>query len=227
VTWPTATFVGCTRQTTPWAEELWNESWYFDFTEADAGVGGWVRVGLVPNQGVAWINALVCGPDLPTVAVVDFHAPLPADIAEVRTEEAAITLSADEPLRRYRVTMRGRAQAFDEPAGLLHGEQGRSVELTMDLTWESAGIPYQYRVTPRYEIPCRVSGELTADGRTFTVRAAPGQRDHSWGVRDWWGMDWVWSALHLDDGTHLHGVDIRMVGRRRSASAMCRRRARR
>jgi hypothetical protein len=40
--------------------------------------------------------------------------------------------------------------------------------------------------------------------------AVPGQRDHSWGVRDWWGMDWVWSALHLDDGTHLHGVDIRL-----------------
>jgi hypothetical protein len=25
-------------------------------------------------------------------------------------------------------------------------------------------------------------------------------------------MDWVWSALHLDDGTHLHGVDIRIPG---------------
>ncbi|HWF70951.1 MAG TPA: phosphotransferase, partial [Mycobacterium sp.] len=40
----------------------------------------------------------------------------------------------------------------------------------------------------------------------------PGQRDHSWGVRDWWSMDWVWSALHLDDGTHLHGVEIRIPG---------------
>jgi hypothetical protein len=25
-------------------------------------------------------------------------------------------------------------------------------------------------------------------------------------------MDWVWSALHLDDGTHIHGVDIRIPG---------------
>lgn len=25
-------------------------------------------------------------------------------------------------------------------------------------------------------------------------------------------MDWVWHALHLDDGTHLHGVDIRIPG---------------
>ncbi len=25
-------------------------------------------------------------------------------------------------------------------------------------------------------------------------------------------MNWVWSAIHLDDGTHLHGVDIRIPG---------------
>jgi hypothetical protein len=42
--------------------------------------------------------------------------------------------------------------------------------------------------------------------------SVPGQRDHSWGVRDWWSMEWVWSSLHLDDGTHLHGVDMRIPG---------------
>jgi hypothetical protein len=25
-------------------------------------------------------------------------------------------------------------------------------------------------------------------------------------------MDWIWSALHLDDGTHVHGVNIRIPG---------------
>jgi hypothetical protein len=25
-------------------------------------------------------------------------------------------------------------------------------------------------------------------------------------------MDWIWSALHLNDGTHLHGVNIRIPG---------------
>jgi len=45
-------------------------------------------------------------------------------------------------------------------------------------------------------------------GATVTAfTGVPGQRDHSHGVRDWWSMDWVWSALHLDDGTALHGGD--------------------
>ena len=82
----------------------------------------------------------------------------------------------------------------------------------MDLVWTTVGTPYQYRITTRYEIPCTVSGTVTADGRSFTFTDVPGQRDHSWAARDWWGMEWVWSALHLDDGTHLHGVDMRIPG---------------
>ena len=39
-----------------------------------------------------------------------------------------------------------------------------------------------------------------------------GQRDHSWGVRDWWSAEWMWSAAHLEDGTHLHGVEFRLPG---------------
>jgi hypothetical protein len=84
--------------------------------------------------------------------------------------------------------------------------------MTMTLTWTTVGRPYQYRITPRYEIPCAVAGAITVDGQSISLSDVPGQRDHSWGVRDWWSMDWVWSAVHLDDGTHLHGVDIRIPG---------------
>jgi ecdysteroid kinase len=193
-------------------ELLWNESWYFDFADANQGIGGWIRLGLYPNRRTAWINALLCGPDIPTIALNDFEAALPDDPAAVRTDTIALGLDATEPLRTYRVTVRGRGQAYDDPAALLQDESGRTVELTMDLVWATAGKPYQYRITPRYEIPCTVSGTVTVDGREHVVSEVAGQRDHSWGVRDWWAMDWVWSALHLDDGTHLHGVDLRIPG---------------
>jgi hypothetical protein len=117
-----------------------------------------------------------------------------------------------EPLRTYHVSVRGRGQAYDDPSALLRDEPGRLVGLSMELTWTTVGTPYQYRLTPRYEIPCTVTGTVVADGRTIDLHEVPGQRDHSWGVRDWWAMDWVWSALHLTDGTHLHGVDLRIPG---------------
>ena len=199
-------------------EALWSESWYFDFVDPGQDVGGWLRLGLIPNQHHAWINALVCGPNLPTIAVLDFEAALPADHTRVHTDDVHLELEATEPLRSYRVSLRGRGQAYDDPAALLRGESGRPVDLEMDLRWTTAGTPYQYRLSTRYEIPCTVSGTVTADGRTHEFTDVAGQRDHSWAARDWWSMEWVWSALHLDDGTHVHGLDLRIPGAPRLAA---------
>ena len=195
----------------PGDEPLWSESWYWDFVDRDQGLGGWVRLGLIPGQNHAWINALICGPAMPTVALLDFHAPLPEDPHHVSSGDIDLRHGAVVPLHTYRVEVSGPAQAFDDPAALLRGEPGRPARLSLDLTWTTTGTPYAYRITSRYEIPCEVSGTVTVDGRDFDVRSVVGQRDHSNGVRDWWAMDWVWSALHLDDGTHLHGVDLRIA----------------
>jgi hypothetical protein len=193
-------------------EPLWNESWYADFVDAAQGFGGWLRLGLIPNQRTAWLHALLCGPSLPTVAVVDFEVPLPADPWAVHTGAIEFTHSVVEPLRTYRITLRGNGQSYADPAALLRAERGIPAEVTLDLEWTTDGTPYQYRVATRYEIPCTVSGSVTVDGQRYTLDSAPGQRDHSWGVRDWWSMDWLWSALHLDDGTHIHAVDLRIPG---------------
>lgn len=195
---------------TPGDEPLWNESWYWDFVDPEKGIGGWIRLGLMPNQRQAWINALVCGPDIATVALLDFAAPLPEDPNRIDDGGIRMRHGATTPLQEYRVSISGPARCFDDPAGLLHGEAGEPAELSLDLTWTTAATPYAYRITTRYEIACAVSGTVTVDGETYTLQAVPGQRDHSHGVRDWWSMDWVWSALHLEDGTHLHGVDLRI-----------------
>ena len=193
-------------------EPLWSESWYADFADVASGFGGWVRLGLIPNQKTAWLHALLCGPNLPTVALNDVEIPLPDDPWALQTGAVDFTHSAGDPLDAYRITLRGHAQSFPEPAVLLRGEQGAPVEVALDLVWSTDGTPYKYRLTTRYEIPCTVSGTVTVDGHRYTLESVPGQRDHSWGVRDWWSMDWIWSALHLDDGTHIHAVDIRIPG---------------
>ena len=195
---------------TPGDEPLWNESWYWDFADEKQGIGGWIRLGLIPNQNVAWINALVCGPDIDTVALLDFHAPLPQNPNDIDSRGIRMVHSATVPLGEYRVAVEGPASSFTDPAGLLRGETGEPAQLAMDLSWNTEGTPFEYRIATRYEIPCTVSGSITIGSQTFTFDAVPGQRDHSHGVRDWWSMDWVWSALHLQDGTHLHGVDLRL-----------------
>lgn len=193
------------------AEPLWSESWYADFADVAQGLGGWFRLGLIANERKAWVHALLCGPDMATVAV-DAQVPLPADPWELHTDAVELGHSATTPLQAYRVDLRARAEAYPDPSALLRGEPGAPVDVTMSLVWATDGVPYKYRLTTRYEIPCTVSGTVTVDDASYRLESVPGQRDHSWGVRDWWSMDWLWSALHLDDGTHLHGVNIRIPG---------------
>lgn len=158
----------------PGDEPLWNESWYWDFADPAQGIGGWLRLGLVPNQNVAWINALVCGPDMPTVALVNFEAPMPSDPSVAKADGAELRHGAITPLQTYRVEVRGTALEYDDPSALLRDEPGRPVELAMDLTWTTVGTPYAYRITTRYEIPCTVTGTVTIDGKVHRFEAVPG-----------------------------------------------------
>jgi thiamine kinase-like enzyme len=195
------------------AEQLWGESWYFDAIAPDGTLGAWVRVGLYPNLDACWYTALVCGPGRPTVAAVDFAAPLPeAGGLRVRTDALDAEHRCVDELQRFDLTLQARGEAFADAAALLHGGRGDPVALGVDLRWETAGVPYAYRMTTRYEIPCTVAGELNVGGEALKLEQAPGQRDHSWGPRDWWAMDWMWSAGRLEDGTRLHAVELRIPG---------------
>ena len=98
---------------------------------------------------------------------------------------------------------------FARPEDAYNDTHWQPLLLDVDLTWTTDGVPYHYDLTTRYEIPCLVTGTVTIDGETLTVDGQ-GQRDHSWGVRDWWAFGWCWCSVRLDDGTRVHLADIRM-----------------
>jgi hypothetical protein len=196
----------------PGSEELWNESWYFDAVAEDGSLGAYVRIGLYPNLGTAWYTAYVTGPGRPAVAAVDLQAPLPADAAlHTATDALEAEHRCEHPLERFVVTLEGSGEAHDDHSAPLRAERGRPVPVALDLAWDTDGAPYAYRMTTRYEIPCSVAGTIRVGDEEFALRG-PGQRDHSWGVRDWWSMDWMWSAGRLGDGTRVHAVQIRLPG---------------
>ena len=194
----------------PGPELTWNESWYFDAVADDASLGVYARIGRVPNQDFALYSAAIVAPGKPAIIVLDAAAPLPDADDPTQTIERDSFHAAQEcrePLRRFRVTLHGTGQAFEDHSAPLRGEAGTPVEVAFDLTWETAGTPYQWRVATRYEIPCRVTGTVRIGDEEHAL-SGPGQRDHSWGNRDWWANDWMWNGLHLEDGTHLHVVTI-------------------
>ncbi len=104
----------------------------------------YVRIGLYPNLGVCWYTALVCGPGRPTVAAIDFAAPLP-DGAGLDVQTGALDAAhiCEQALERFGVTLEALGEAYDEdPSALLRGESGRPQPLALDLRWDTAGTPY-------------------------------------------------------------------------------------
>jgi hypothetical protein len=172
----------------------------------------YTRLGLYPNLDRAWVTAYICRPGRASVAIVDFSAALPAG-EELRVEREGLLVEHHclSALDRFRVHLDAVGEAFDDPSAPLRGEPGAPVAAAFDLVWETDGAPYAYRVATRYEIPCRVSGSVHVGDQRIELSGA-GQRDHSWGPRDWWSADWVWSAGHLDDGTRFHAVEFRLPG---------------
>ena len=187
----------------PGPELYWNESWYFDFARRDGSLGGYMRVGLNPNQGTTWYLLCLVGRDLPTVRIDDKQLPLGG--LSVKSESYQFEHVGTEG--SWRVSGSGTAESAD-PADLLAGKSGTPVEVAVDLFWSTDGLPFMYDVTTRYEIPCLVSGTVTIDGVEHVLDGVEGQRDHSWGVRDWKQAGWCWSSARLADGTRLHVTDV-------------------
>jgi hypothetical protein len=191
----------------PGPEPLWNESYYFDFAAPDGSVGGYVRLGLYPNWDRAWYWACLVRPGQPTVLVADNAAPLPRPGGTaLRTGSLHAAQQITEPLRSARVSLDAAAVVLPEPAAAYHGlDAAESVRLALELEWTTVGGVYPYKDLPRYEIPCKVTGTIRVGGAELEF-AGWGERDHSWGERDWWQVSWLWSAGRLSDGTAFHGM---------------------
>ena len=196
----------------PGDEPLWNESWYFDFAAADGSIGGYVRLGLYPNLGVAWYWAyLVRAGGEPLLAVQHHEVAIPTNRGlEVREEGLWASQHCETPHDHWTIGLEAFAVALDAPEEAYAPElRGDKVALGFDLEWEAIAPVYDYPMgVTRYEQSCRVSGDILIGEEPAIVFDGWGQRDHSWGVRDWWGMGWVWTAGRLGDGTAFHAVKL-------------------
>jgi hypothetical protein len=168
-----------------------------------------VRLGSVPNLAGSIYSVAVVRPGRPTVMVTDYCCPHPVLDEEIQsvTGDYRAVQECVRPLEEVRVRFNGTAQRLRDDSDPLHATPGDPVRLGIDVRWLTDGASYQWRLTTRYEMPCHVRGTVTIDGEEISVDG-PGQRDHSWGPRDWWSNDWMWTAFHLDDGTRVHAVAI-------------------
>lgn len=192
---------------------LWNESWYFDCSNGELGM--YARIGRLPNQDCCSFVAGIFQRGQDPILFVDPKAPLPAhdpNVQKFATDRLSVESTCIEPLKKFAFKLKGRGLALSDPSALLREDgSGKNVwDVEIDLVWDTEGQPYKQAT--RYEIPCVVEGTIKICAETYPVKGFHGERNHSWGVRNWWVADWVWSGLHFDDGTHVFTIALTSSG---------------
>jgi hypothetical protein len=179
----------------PGPEPFWADAWEIDFaaggTTDDGWVGGFVRLTLLPAQGVAWWWTGLLTPRL--VAVRDHEVPLPRSGLEVRADGLWGELVCETPLEHWSIGLEAFGIAYDDPADAWGDEWGERLPVGLDLEWEATAEPGD--VPPAgpppgpggvgYSQPGRVHGEVLVGPDRIPV-SGTGFRSRTSGAIDWW-----------------------------------------
>jgi hypothetical protein len=185
-----------------------NESRYYNFFDAGAGLGGWVRMGNRPNEGYAELTVCLYLPD----GRVGFIFKRPEITGHTAHDAGGLRFEVVEPFVEHRVTYDGRVLLLTEPRVMVDPRQAFAdnprVPCTIDLTHRAAGRvfggepewdddeerpdvdPEKAFARGHTEQHMRVSGTVVIDGETYTLTDGLGMRDHSWGPRSWQAVWW-------------------------------------
>ncbi|HWB38521.1 MAG TPA: hypothetical protein VHA75_21085, partial [Rugosimonospora sp.] len=199
------------RRQPPGTDPFWADAWEVDFAGRlpdGSPVGGFVRLTLLPNQGVAWWWTSLLTPRL--VAVRDHEVPLPRTGLEVRADGLWGELVCETPLEHWGIGLEAFGLGYDDLADAWGDEWGERLPVGLDLEWEvapqaaalvgsadpaagrgAAGAPLPPAgAGPRpdgvgYSHPGIVHGEILV-GSARLEFAGTGFRSRASGALDWW-----------------------------------------
>jgi hypothetical protein len=161
---------------------------------------------------VTWWTTMLVGEGRPVVSSVAYDLPVAGGTGLViDADGVAMHGAVDDPLVTMSVRGTAPGRRLERPEDVYRAVAGAPTTIALDLVWTTDGVPYHYDLTTRYEVPCLVQGEIAIGEERVTVDGQ-GQRDHSWGERDWWAFGWCWASARLDDGTRVHLTDVRIPG---------------
>lgn len=194
--------------------EFWSESHYLDVI--GDGVAAHARIGFYPNRDAANVFAYLLdgtGPDATVYRLREDEVDLRhVHGLTVDAPDLSFEMVPEQVGRDWQVSFGGTA-ARCEGAGEVVSGAGEPVEIDVELTTRARHEPFRYsdgadwpggEDEDRYEVATRVEGTATVgtgdDARTLALEG-PGERDHSWGRRDWTDGEWLWISGAFEDGS--------------------------
>jgi hypothetical protein len=173
--------------------EHWSDSLYFNLWDPGSDVFLLTRMAVLANQSKATAGVLTWRDGAPAYGYGREHegsAPGDWDVMQI----GGLAYRMEQGCRRWTMQL-------DDP----------DTDSRAHLTWDGVSGCFAYDRNPaplpkavawgHYEQTCRVHGDLVIRGDRIQVDGV-GQRDHSWGFRDWAGLrEWHWVTGFLADGS--------------------------
>jgi hypothetical protein len=193
-------------------QKNWNESFYFSFYDRGNDICGFMRLGLKPNKNE---KMLFCFFMMPDGSLVGTKESVEFDGATLNAKGVTFTKVEDEKV--WNLTFDGELPSHSK------GEDS-VVKVKFDLRFEGANPMFNYRdcvtadkealaasvASEHLEQMGKVLGQLVVGDREYYVKGL-GERDHSWGERDWTApRAWVWLTCQFNEGCGFNVTKLYM-----------------
>ena len=203
----------------------WNESFYFNFMDPRNRIGGWTRIGILPNQET----------DIGAMMLYAGGSRILATFQGGRTAAEGKKFSLGdldylrlEPLKKWQLVYSGDMFDIDDSRKLpeLNLETLKLQNVEVDLVFEGVAPCFNFMnansralaemivgagtrlkdlrdvskiSSHHYEQAGRINGTIKIGNREISFSGG-GIRDHSWGPRDWAAPRlWRWLSCHFDE----------------------------
>ena len=180
----------------------WRESYYFNWVDVQAGISGFSTIGLLPNASMREFVFALFYDDQKEVYFREPKGPVPDDFGE-SLSDGILSYEILRPLKEWRI----------------HYEREG---LVADISWPGRFTPYDFgrgsgtSWAGHFEQSGSPHGTIhLRDGRVIEFSGL-GERDKSWGSRDWHIESWY--ALHAQFDELSIGLRRDMVNGRPHSS---------
>lgn len=199
-------------------DSLWRESYYFDFYDPESDLAYFSSIGNRMNKGnMGSVVALVWGDE--TYVRKDYSHPTENEAIHV----SGLLYEAETPNEEWRIRHLGQINEFEPESDAMRmspdefpSRDHPLYTLDMDISFEGLHDPQYYEPDEdarelfsnlyhgHSDQGGIVTGEVTIGDRTVEIDGV-GERDHSWGIRDWRDPDgWQWISAIFDRDTAVN-----------------------
>ena len=205
------------------ADTAWSESYYFNAYDDSSSSGFFTRIGIRPNEGTMDVGLSLWLPDGELAEyrfVKEQH-----EMVDTLLDVGGVSYEMLEPMTTWRL----RADVDAPARACVRGStSSRVVHVRMDVSFsaitDAIGSDGQPRSSAgsaaaaaaagttgkgHFEQSGRWTGWVEIDGTRITWRDALGNRDRSWGPRNWGGPPmWRWFSINITDDLHFGGIRL-------------------